>query len=149
MYKVKGSPENPTYKARYVSLGFSQVPGIDYGETFAPTPRMESLRMLIQIAVHKDMIIHQMDVKCTFLNADIEEEVYVRPPKGYERNGYVWKLHMSMNGLKQSGRNWFSLLESYLHEHHFENNVESCLFVLRVPDGHNIAGDISRIIEFR
>ena len=89
VYAVKGPSDNPMYKARYVAQGFSQIPGIDFHETFAPTPRMETLRMFIQISAHHGIILHQMDVKSAFLHANLEEEIYIKPPKGYERPGYV------------------------------------------------------------
>ena len=137
LYTFKGPSDAPTYKARYVAQGFSQIPGVDFDETFAPTPRMESLRMFIQIAAHYDLSLHQMDVKCAFLHADLDEEIYIRAPKGYEQPGFVWKLRKSLYGLKQSGRNWFSLLESYLHEHSF-GNIDSCIFVKRLTDGREL-----------
>ena len=52
-----------TFKARYVAKGYSQVKGIDYQETFAPTASITSIRVLMQLAVKHDLIVHQMDVK--------------------------------------------------------------------------------------
>ena len=137
VYDVKGSPENPRYKARYVARGFTQIEGVDFDETFAPTPRMENLRMMVQIAAQENLTMHQMDVKSAFLHADLEEEIFMQPPKGYEQyspNGkmFVWKLRKSLYGLKQSGRNWFRLLESFLLDDcSFQNNIDPCTFILR------------------
>ena len=77
VYAIKGNKESPVYKARYVARGFSQVEGIDFTETFSPTARMESIRMLIQLAIQNDWLLQQMDVKGAYLHAPIECEVYV------------------------------------------------------------------------
>ena len=61
-----------------------------------------------------------MDVKSAYLHADINEEVYMRQPKGYELEGKVWRLRKSLYGLKQSGRNWQNLLHDYLIELNFK-----------------------------
>jgi hypothetical protein len=79
LYKLKhvadGSIEK--YKDRFVARGFSQVEGVDYDETFASVARYASIRVVISIAVEMGWKIHQMDVKTTFLNGIIEEEVYI------------------------------------------------------------------------
>jgi hypothetical protein len=79
LYKLKhdvdGSIEK--YKARFVARGFSQVEGVEYDETFASVARYTSIREVISIATEMGWKIHQMDVKTTFLNGIIEEEVYI------------------------------------------------------------------------
>ena len=93
--------------------------------------------MMVQIAAQENLTMHQMDVKSAFLHADLEEEIFMQPPKGYEQyspNGkmFVWKLRKSLYGLKQSGRNWFRLLESFLLDDcSFQNNIDPCTFILR------------------
>ncbi len=120
VYDLKFNPNNETrYKARFVAKGYSQEAGIDYHETFSPTTRITSVRTLMQLAVQHDLVVHQMDVKTAYLNAPIDCEIYVEQPKGFcvEGNGgeeLVYKLKKSLYGLKQSGRNWSSLLHSYL-----------------------------------
>ena len=90
---VKGDPEKPIYKARYVAKGYSQVEGLDFTETFSPTARMESVRALVQIACQNEWLLHQMDVKSAYLHAPIDEEVYVAQPQGYDENpDKVWRL---------------------------------------------------------
>ena len=70
MYTVKTGPDkSETHKARYVAKGYSQIPGIDYHETFSPTTRMSSICVLLQQAIQNDMLVHQMDVKTAYLNA--------------------------------------------------------------------------------
>ena len=119
VFTVKeNSDGSESYKARYVAKGFSQVEGIDYKETFAPTANITSIRSLMQIAAQHDLILHQMDVKTAYLNAPIDCEIYMEQTEGSEvqrgKGRLVYKLNKSLYGLKQSGRNWNSLLHSYL-----------------------------------
>ena len=109
------------HKARYVVKGYSRIPEIDYQETFAPTARMSSIRILLQRAVQNDMRVHQMDVKTAYLNAPIDCDIYMEQPEGFEKHGkngekLVCKLKKSLYGLKQSGRNWNNVLHEYLHQ---------------------------------
>ena len=125
MFTVKENSDGlESYKARYVAKGFSQVEGIDYKETFAPTANITSIRSLMQIAAQHDLILHQMDVKTAYLNAPIDCEIYMEQDEGFEiqsENGrLVYKLNKSLYGLKQSGRNWNSLLHSYLQANKFK-----------------------------
>ena len=99
------------FKARFVAKGFSQTYGIDYFSTFAPTTRMSTIRMVIQIAVNCDYLIHQMDVKSAYRNAPIDCDIFMEQPKGYEEfspdgQKLVYKLRKSLYGLKQSASNW-------------------------------------------
>lgn len=64
-------------KARLVCKGYSQEEGIDYGETFFPIARLEDVRTLLTYASHKGFKVYQMDVKSTFLNGILDEEVYI------------------------------------------------------------------------
>ena len=136
VYTVKGNHKNPVYKARYVAKGYSQVEGIDFTETFSPTARMESIRMLTQVAVQNDWSLHQMDVKAAYLHAPIECDVYVKSPPGYQKSPTtVWKLNKSLYGLRQSGRNWHNLLHDYLHEINFKQSTsDPCVFIQQVDD---------------
>jgi hypothetical protein len=94
-------------KARFVAKGYSQVEGLDFGETFAPVARLESIHILLAYATHHDFKLYQMDVKSAFLNRPIKEEVYVKQPSSFEDEEYpnhVYKLHKALCGLKQSPR---------------------------------------------
>ena len=140
VYAIKGNKESPVYKARYVARGFSQVEGIDFTETFSPTARMESIRMLIQLAIQNDWLLQQMDVKGAYLHAPIECDVYVTQPQGYQRSpNLVWKLKNSLYGLKQSGRNWHNLLHQYLKELNFvQSTADPCVFIQNTIRGSTI-----------
>ena len=82
IYKTKHSTYESIkkYKARFVARGFSQKEGIDYEETFSPVARYTSIRAILALVVVKKWKVHQMDVKTTFLNSVIEEELYVEQP---------------------------------------------------------------------
>jgi hypothetical protein len=127
LYKLKydadGSIEK--YKARFVARGFSQVEGVDYDETFALVARYTSIRAVISIAAEMGWKIHQMDVKTTFLNGLIQEEVYIEQPLGFEvheREPHVCKLKKPLYGLKQAPRAWYSRIDAYLQQLGFEKS---------------------------
>ena len=97
------------YRARLVAKGFTQVPGIDFDETFSPIARFESLRLLLALAALEDWHIHQMDVKSAFLNGELEEEIFMEQPKGFIVAGQetlVCRLKKALYGLKQASRAW-------------------------------------------
>ena len=123
------------FKARYVAKGFSQVQNIDYGETFSPTAKLTSVRVVLQAAINQDMKLYQLDVKTAYLNAPIDYEIYMKQPKGfqqYDKNGreLVWKLRKSLYGLKQSGRMWNHCLHNFLVENQFTQLIsDNCIYV--------------------
>jgi hypothetical protein len=75
-------------KARLVAQGYSQVEGLDFGETFAPVACLEAIRILLAFATSKGLKLYQMNVKSVFLNGVIHEEVYVTQPPGFESLKY-------------------------------------------------------------
>ena len=141
VYTVKrDSDGEERYKARYVAKGYSQIPNIDYKDTFCPTARITSIRMLLQIAMQQNLKVHQMDVKTAFLNGPIDCELYVEQPKGFEKMGtkgekLVCKLNKSLYGLKQSGRIWNLLLHDYLIEQGFKQSLtDMCVYTKQTHD---------------
>lgn len=136
VYSVKLGPnDEEKYKARLVAKGFNQIEGVDYYETFSPTARITTVRMLMQLAVQNDYIVNQMDVKSAYLNADLDTEIYLDQPDGYieydrDGNKLVWKLNKSLYGLKQSGRNWNNLFHSFLDSEQFKQSyADPCCYV--------------------
>jgi len=134
VYTIKeNSNGSQTYKARFVAKGYSQVEGVDYKETFAPTANLTSMRVLMQEAAQYDLILHQMDVKTAYLNAPIDCEIYMDQAEGFvapSEGKLVYKLNKSLYGLKQSGRNWNGVLHSYLLENDFiQSRVDHCLYL--------------------
>ena len=126
------------YKAWFVTQGFSQVEGVDYYETFAPVACYTLIRALISIVAEMGWKIHQMDVKTTFLNGIIQEEVYVEQPQGFEihgRESHVCRLKKALYGLKQAPRAWYSRLDSYLQQMGFQKSeADSNLYFIMFED---------------
>nr|GFB19963.1 copia protein [Tanacetum cinerariifolium] len=94
-------------KARLVAVGYSQQERIDYDETFSPVARIEAIRLFFAYAAHKDFTVFQMDVKTSFLNGILKEEVYDGQPPGFVSKQYsdhVYALDKALYGLKQAPR---------------------------------------------
>ncbi len=104
------------YKGRLVAQGFSQRPGIDYEETFAPTPRWNAIRAILALAALEDLELVSVDISNAFLNGTIEEEVYMRQPEGFQSGtpDHVCRLIKSLYGLKQAPRAWHHRLNTVL-----------------------------------
>jgi hypothetical protein len=134
LFKIKhvvdGSIEK--YKERFVAHGFSQKEGIDYEETFAPVARYTSIITMIALAAKMKWKLHQMDMKTTFLNGVIEEEVYIEKPQGFEvedRKSHVCKLKKVLYRLKQAPRALYGYIDSFLMRLGFtKSKVDSNLY---------------------
>ena len=90
------------YKVRLVTQGFTQVPGLDYTDTFVPVSKLESLRVLLALAARENWEVDQMDVKNAYLNGELEEEIYMEQPPGFAKPGEEHKvclLHKTIYGL--------------------------------------------------
>ncbi|RVW11853.1 Retrovirus-related Pol polyprotein from transposon TNT 1-94 [Vitis vinifera] len=97
------------YKAHLVAKGYRQKEGLDFFDTYSPVTRITSIRMLIATTAIHNFEIHQMDVKITFLNGDLDEEIYMEQPKGFvvkEQEKKVCRLIKSLYGLKQAPKQW-------------------------------------------
>ena len=119
VYRVKYGQggEVTCYKARLVAHGFSQIHGIDYQETFAPVTRLETIRLLLALAVEKDWEARQVDVKTAYLYGDLDEEIFMEAPEGYDvPEGHCLLLKKALYGLKQAGRQWYLKLKETLRE---------------------------------
>jgi hypothetical protein len=119
VYKVKHEANRSAdkYKARFVARGFSQKEGEDYDETFTPISRYTSIRAIMSLVTSMGWSLHQMDVKTTFLNGAIKEEVYIEQTQGFEvhsRDTHVFRLKKALYGLKQAPRAWYARIDNYL-----------------------------------
>ncbi|CAI7820284.1 unnamed protein product [Closterium sp. NIES-54] len=84
IFRVKRPPGSPpVFKARYVARGFSQRQGVDYFQTFSPTPKMTTLRVLLHVAAHRDYELHSLDFSTAFLQGSLHEEIWLRRPPGF------------------------------------------------------------------
>ena len=143
-YDDKG--ELQKFKARIVARGDMQVEGRDFNDTYAPTLHLDSFRAIVALAALNGWEIYQDDVDAAFLNAPIDEEVYVRMPPGYQQygpNGEVLflRLKRSLYGLRQSPANWSSTLHDFLVSQGLvRSKGDPCVYVLKTADGIVVVG---------
>ena len=124
--KLKPDRTIEKFKTRLVAKGFKQKEDIDFFFTFSPVTKITSIRLLIAIAVIYNLMIHQIDVKTTFLNGDLEEEICMDQPEGFVLPGNehkVCKLLKSLYGLKQTPRQWHIKFDQCLLSNGFKTNV--------------------------
>ncbi|CAI5478054.1 unnamed protein product, partial [Closterium sp. Yama58-4] len=116
--QVKRPPGNPpVFKARYVARGFSQREGVDFFQTFSPTPKMTTLRVLLHIAAQRDYELHSLDFSTAFLEGSLHEEIWLRRPPGFTGSvppGTQWRLQRPVYGLRQAPREWHDTLRTTL-----------------------------------
>ena len=129
------------HKARLVARGFTQVPGRDYFDTYAPVARAASIRALIAAAAAHNWELHQMDVDTAYLNAPLDNLIYMRPPKGEPDTDaagrpIAYRLLKSLYGLKQSARNWNQLMDQWLRDQGFHPSpADPCIYIRANPSG--------------
>ena len=161
VYKVKRDENNKItrYKGRWVVKGYEQQYGIDYDQTFAGVAKGMAWKTVIALAAHNNWELEQMDVVTAFLQGDVEENLYVEMPHGYEQPGMVCQLKKALYGLKQSPRNWQTRLQNVLGEAgfyplHSDNcifrNKDSGIIVVTYVDDFLITGaGMKKINEFK
>ncbi|MBW0540859.1 hypothetical protein O181_080574 [Austropuccinia psidii MF-1] len=133
VYKTKRNERKEVleYKARLCAQGFSQTPGIDFGKTFAPTGRLNSLRTLISFAASNNLKFEQVDIKSAFLNAPLEEEVFLAIPHGLDldKRKVCLRLNKAIYGLRQAPRAWYNQLSEWLETAGFKAAIsDPCVF---------------------
>ena len=142
MWVVDGILElNMVLRGRYVDSKqgswpkVSQVLGKDIHETYSPTTRLSTIRLIVSLSVQKGSKIRQMDIKTAYIKAPIAEEIYMKQPEGFEQldnkeKPLVCLMNKSLYGLKQSGRNWYLTFRNFLVAKGFESSVhDNCLFI--------------------
>ncbi|CAI7879510.1 unnamed protein product [Closterium sp. NIES-54] len=134
IFRVKrplGSP--PVFKARYVARGFSQRERVDFFQTFSPTPKMTTLRVLLHVAAQRDYELHSLDFSTTFLQGSLHEEIWLRRPPGFTGSfppGTQWSLRRPVYGLRQAPRQWHDTLRMTLAALGFSpSTADSSLFL--------------------
>ena len=128
------------FKARLVAKGYSQLPGIDYQETFAPVAKFTTIRTLLALSCENNWAIEGMDVKTAFLNGTLEETIYMEVPEGvaiptnkraleYQRP-IACRLIKAIYGLKQSPRAWYARIHNFFKLHNFtRSDYDHSLFI--------------------
>ena len=140
VFKVKERKDGgiERFRARLCARGFSQIKGQDYGQTFSPVAREESIKLGFSIAATLDMELRHIDFEKAFLNADVEHEIFMDIPRGLEEEmkqcegkGNAIRLNKCIYGLKQAGRKWFLLLISILVDEcgFTQSPHDPCVFV--------------------
>ncbi|KAK4380792.1 Retrovirus-related Pol polyprotein from transposon TNT 1-94 [Sesamum angolense] len=145
--KMKGDGTIKKFKARLVIQGFRQRPGIYYFDTYVPIAHRSTIRLLIGLASIHNLVIHQMDVKTTFLNGDLDEEVYMKQPEGFIMPGNEHKqvdltkeFLSSRFSMKDIGRLMGSLLEY--------SKVIGCLMYAMTSTRSDIAYAMGKLSRF-
>ncbi|CAI7828821.1 unnamed protein product [Closterium sp. NIES-53] len=118
IFRVKRPPGSPpAFKARYVARGFSQRQGVDYFQSFSPTPKMTTLRVLLHVAAQRDYKLHSLDFSTAFLQGSLHEEIWLRRPPGFTGSfptGTQWSLRRPVYGLRQGPHEWHDTLRTTL-----------------------------------
>ncbi|CAI7809824.1 unnamed protein product, partial [Closterium sp. NIES-54] len=118
IFRVKRPPGSPpVFKARYVARGFSEREGVDFFQTFSPTPKMTTLRVPLHVATLRDYELHSLDFSTAFLQGSLHEEIWLRRPPGFTGSftpGTQWSLRRPVYGLRQAPREWHDILRTTL-----------------------------------
>jgi hypothetical protein len=141
IFRTKRGPDGEIVKrkARLVAGGHKQIKGVNYDETFAAAAKINSIRLVLAIAAQLDWEIHQVDVVGAYLNAELDDEIYMEPPHGIvkpEDGDLVCRLQKGLYGLKQSTRKWYQRLCSDLGEMGFKPSmIDASVFYRDAHDG--------------
>lgn len=136
--KFNKKGEIDKFKARLVAKSYHQKYGVYFHEVFAPVARWDIIRMILMLAAEKEWKVLQLDVESAFLHGELNKDVYVEQPKGFEKKGEenkAYKLKRALYGLKQAPRAWYSRIEGYFEREGFERcYCEHTLFVKKEVD---------------
>ena len=130
--KSDGSIEK--FKCRLVADGNSQKHGVDFDRVFSTVVKASTIRLVLTIAAAEDLNLTNIDIRQAYLQAELKENIYMRPPPGVpkvDREGreVVLKLNRSLYGLKQAGREWNAVLSDFLRSYGFvQSSIDTCLF---------------------
>ncbi|GJR59184.1 retrovirus-related pol polyprotein from transposon TNT 1-94 [Tanacetum coccineum] len=122
-------------KVRIVAKGYAQEEGIDFEVSFAPVARLEAVWIFVAYVAHKSFPIYNMDMKMTFLNGPLKEEVYVAQPDGFvdpDHPEKVYRVRKALYGLKQALRAWYDELSNFLMSKGFtKGTINPTIFTIR------------------
>jgi hypothetical protein len=165
VFKTKRDEEGNIikHKARLVARGFSQKFGVDFGETYSPVANINSIRIIFSIAAILGWEVHTMDVVAAYLNSEMDYEVFMDQPEGYnDGTGKYCKVKKALYGFHQSGRLWYGTLDTYLTSIGFVmTKSDNCVYVrysketpvffvtVNVDDITMTGGDLEMIKTFK
>jgi hypothetical protein len=143
VYKLKEEDGGKTwYKARLVLKGFAQKKGIDFDEIFSLVFKMTSIRTILSLVAVEDLHLEQLDVKTTFLHGDLEEEIYMQQPQGYEvkeKENLVCRLKKSLYGLNKAPRKWYCKFDRFMAEQGYSRcHSDHCVYFKKLENGSYI-----------
>jgi hypothetical protein len=163
IFKTKHHPDGSIdkHKACLVARGFTQQHGIDYGDTFSPVVKTQTIRLVLSLVVSRGWSLRQIDVSNAFLHGFLSEDVYMQQPPGFEDSRYpshVCKLQRSIYGLKQSPRAWYAHLSARLYQLGFVSSKadtslfifsqgDICIYMLVYVDDIVIVGSTSAVVD--
>ncbi|MBW0505653.1 hypothetical protein O181_045368 [Austropuccinia psidii MF-1] len=133
VFKIKRNKLNEPieHKARLCAQGFMQSMGIDFNKTYAPTGRLNSLRALVAFACVNKLQFHQINIKSTFLNAQLKETVYLAVPQDLQldKQKICLRLNKAIYGLRQAPLAWYEHLKNWLESAKFSVcTLDPCVF---------------------
>ncbi|CAI7832332.1 unnamed protein product, partial [Closterium sp. NIES-54] len=139
IFRLKRPPGSPpAFKARYVARGFSQRQEVDYFQTFFPTPKMTTLRVLLHVAAQHDYEWHFLDFSNAFLQGSLHEEIWLRRQPGFTGSFPVdtqWSLRRPVYGLRQAPREWHDTLRTTLADLGFApSTADLSLFLVCIDE---------------
>ncbi|KAE8725167.1 Eukaryotic translation initiation factor 3 subunit E [Hibiscus syriacus] len=140
VFKIKrnGDDQVERYRARLVVKGYAQKEGIDFNEIFSPVVRLTIVRVVLAMCVTLNLHLEQLDVKTTFLHGNLEEEIYMLQPEGFEekeKKNLVCRLNKSLYGLKQAPMCWYKRFDSFILCLGYNRlNADPCAYFKRSGD---------------
>jgi hypothetical protein len=130
------------YKAKLVVKGFTQKKGIEFDEIFSIVVKMTSIRTILSLVEVEYLHLEQLYVKTFFLQGDLEEEIYMQHPHGYEvkeKENLVCRLKKSLYGLKQAPRKWYLNFDRFMTEQGYSRcHFDHCIYFKRLENGSYI-----------
>ncbi|KAK8948464.1 hypothetical protein KSP39_PZI005002 [Platanthera zijinensis] len=132
--------KNATWRLVKLPPGFAQREGIDYDEMFSPVVKHLSIRVLLALVARYGLILEQLVVKTAFLHGDLQEEIYMKQPPGYEaQSDLICKLDKSLYGLKQSPRQWYRKFDQFvLGQKYTRSQYDHCACFKKLATGEFI-----------
>lgn len=144
IFKIKEINSNDPlkYKVRLVANNFTQRKAVDYNEIFSPVIKYKTIRFILALVVQFNWELEQLDIKIVFLHGELEDDIYMSQPQGFEEKGkldFVYKLQKSLYGLKQSHWQWYIRFDTYVLKISFRiSEYDHCLYYNNTKVGSEV-----------